>query len=70
MLFNPLRIEAARRLGIDPDRISISATGKTYNYVVTVQGAISRADEQDLRSFLNSRSPAHVSWKVTASFSD
>lgn len=58
--FDKLRIELARQVGIDADRIRIEETDTSYLYRAAVQGPIAQAVVQLLRAGFNNNTAAHI----------
>tara|TARA_B100001123_G_scaffold241018_1_gene269548 strand:+ start:270 stop:482 length:213 start_codon:yes stop_codon:yes gene_type:complete len=67
-LLEPLRVNAARWIGIDPDRIRLIRKGRSSGgytrYLAHVQGPVQTGDGHALAKFLNQNSPPEIMFSV------
>lgn len=63
-LYAHLRVKAAKALGIDPDRITITARTEPGSYVAEVEGPISPVQDYELRRIFNDGTALHIKWLV------
>ena len=64
--FKKLRADAAKHIGIDPDRLSIKPMDEAYYFEVKIEGKISIEAEYALRQYLHQHSPLWARWQVRA----